>query len=317
MDQENKENLDKKDDNKKTEQNENTKEDNDKSVDESDKIKFLIPDKGSNTRYVLTPNYVENPSSRRSSRRIRPYENALLAIPNSDRNLHLADGSRIFGDIISRHRFIRRVYAILTGMILLSSIVPLVVKLVPSMEVFMREYWYLLFIPLVADIILIIILHYVKAINRKFPFNMIFLLFLVVSHSFLIAFICVFHYINEILVSLAISIIIFFILTIFTFQTRLDFLSWWPYFGVTIIILMGVTIFGILLHSRVVYILTTGILLLCLCLAIIFDTQILVAEKRQYAVLTNQDYIFAAVILYLDFCLLFTLVLSCQRCQRQ
>jgi FtsH-binding integral membrane protein len=98
-------------------------------------------------------------------------------------------------------------------------------------------------------------------------------------------------------------------LTLFAFQTRIDFTMM---SGLLFVALIGLLLFGLfaaIFHNRVLDIVYASIGAVIFGLFIVFDTQLLLGGKHKYSI-SQEEYIFAALNLYVDIVQLFLMMLT-------
>lgn len=215
----------------------------------------------------------------------------------------------LFENVSEQHKFIQRVYGLLCLMVLLTSILTTVVMFVPVVGTWIKVNWYLMVIAMLLDIVFIIILCCVKVVGRTFPWNVIVLLCLVSTHNYVMAFVCAWFEIKHILIAFGITAGVIGVLTLFAFRSTCDFTSWRPYLVIVFLLLVLLGLCACFFWSWILDIFFCSVGVAVLCIIIVYDTQLVIGGKHRQAVLPS-EYIFGAVILYLDVCLLFIFVLS-------
>jgi len=181
-----------------------------------------------------------------------------------------------FSDKAIRLNFIRKVYSILT--------VQLIVTMgfigfffIPSVATFSQQNPALLWVALAFSIIMMLALVCVPSIRRKSPHNLIFLGLFTLCEGWLIGAICSTYEVTEVLIAVGMTAGVVFALTLFAMQTKVDFTAWG----------------GALLCVLVVFVLAGFI----------------AAFFPQYS-LDPEEYVFAALNLYLDIINLFLYILQ-------
>lgn len=97
-------------------------------------------------------------------------------------------------------------------------------------------------------------------------------------------------------------------LTLFAFQTKIDFTGWGGALFSFLIILMVVGVFTIFFPSNILRTVYAGIGALVMSLYIIYDTQMMIGGDHKYSI-SPEEYVFAALTLYLDIVNLFLYIL--------
>jgi FtsH-binding integral membrane protein len=153
---------------------------------------------------------------------------------------------------------------------------------------------------------------YNASLLREVPYNYIFLAAFTVSLSYMLGMISAFHSIQAVLVTIGITFFVTLGVTIFACQTKFDFTSSIAIYLVMLVLslvvwgcAMGIVYFcgGIVMHG--VYG-GAGAVLMALFLA--YDTQMIIGNKEyNYG---PEDYVNAALQIYLDVCNLFLYILQ-------
>lgn len=221
-----------------------------------------------------------------------------------DESLPVAADARL-DDRKIRHAFIRKVYMILTGQLMVTFASCALMSLHEPTRTFvlgsgMPLYWF-------NAVSMFVLVCFLSAYKRSYPINMILLSAFTVSSSYLVGTVTAMFAEagagDLVLEAVFITATVFIILTIFTLQSKWDFSFLGAGLGMSlwILILWGLfaAIFGA--QAGMVYSLAGSILF---SLFIIYDTYML-AERHD-----PEDYVIAAVELYLDLINLFLYILQ-------
>lgn len=205
--------------------------------------------------------------------------------------------------------FIRKVYAILTAQLALTVIIAAPMQTMPPMW-FAQNQW-LLTLSMVFTIATICAMSCCPKMAREFPSNYILLFTFTLFEAILVGFVSATYTAGSVLVCLAATVFIFFGLTLYAWTTTSDFTGMGPYlFGALLsLICFGFVIsllgmFGIHVpYGNLIY----GIAgIFIFVMYIVYDTQLIIGEfhghKHQFGI---DDYVFAALNLYLDLINLF------------
>ncbi|KAL7561226.1 hypothetical protein ACA910_004147 [Epithemia clementina (nom. ined.)] len=209
-------------------------------------------------------------------------------------------------DRLIRLNFIRKVYAILSAQLLLTFVMCAWMALVPSMRTFCLETSggiTLLYTNMVLGFVLICFMHGFK---RRYPHNYIILTLFTVSMSYMIGFVTATYEQagagDLVIEAVFITFTVFVVLTLFTLQSKWDFSFMGAGLGMLLWIMILWSIFSMIFGFQTgsVYALLGSILFSAF---IIYDTY-MIAER-----LDPEDYIVAAIELYLDIINLFLYIL--------
>ncbi|XP_023327752.1 protein lifeguard 1 [Eurytemora carolleeae] len=146
--------------------------------------------------------------------------------------------------------------------------------------------------------------------RRRTPHNFIFLGLFTVAEGFLIGTVVATYQTDEVLMAVGMCAVVTLSLTIFAFQTKIDFTAWG---GALLAILVIFVLFGFICifipKSRVLVLVYASLGAVVFSLYIVFDTQIMIGGKHKYS-LSPEEYVFGALNLYLDIINLFLYLLQ-------
>lgn len=112
-----------------------------------------------------------------------------------------------------------------------------------------------------------------------------------------------------VLIALGITVLVVVSLTAFAFQTKYDFTNLSGMLFVSLVVLILFGIFAGIFHSRVLSVLYACIGVIIFSLYLVYDTQLVIGGKHKYQ-FSVDDYVFAALNIYLDIVNLFLFVLA-------
>jgi FtsH-binding integral membrane protein len=212
-----------------------------------------------------------------------------------------------------RMGFVRKVYGILVAQLLLTVVIagPL-----SQMQQFVLRNTWLMPVSMVVTFGTICAMSCCGNITRTFPTNYIFLFVFTAFEAVMVGFISAQYTAQSVVLAAGVTTLVFLGMTVFAWKTKKDFTGLGPYlfaglvvfaaFGLLLSILSicGVNIDGALMVYDVI-----GVLIFTFY--IVFDTQRILGEhgghKVQFGV---DDYVFAALTLYLDIINLFLYLLQ-------
>ncbi|RXG73975.1 Protein lifeguard 1 [Armadillidium vulgare] len=244
-------------------------------------------------------------------------------------------GNLEFSDKSIRHGFIRKVYLILCGQLTITFGLVALFTLSEGVKAFARNNQWLFWVALVTTFVCLIALSCCGNLRRKFPHNFIFLGLFTVCEGFLLGCASASFEAVEILIAVGITAAVVLGLTLFAFQTkfvmrlfvdcyRIDFTMCGGFVLVSVIVLMlfgilalifrnrtrlsiYVNLFVIYFRSCPLYIRVSAHLLFCFYL--VFDTQMMLGGNHRNAI-SPEEYVFAALTLYLDIINIFMYILT-------
>ncbi|XP_067121174.1 protein lifeguard 1-like [Centruroides vittatus] len=177
-------------------------------------------------------------------------------------------------------------------------------------KTFVQEHKELVWVSMILTFAILFAMICFEDVRKKVPGNYICLFLFTTAESFMLGIIASAYKKEEVLYAGAICVVVFFALTAFAFQTKIDFTLYSGFLFVAMIVLIifgFVTIF--LPHNRILNLVYASIGALIFSLYIIFDTQMMLGGKHKYAI-SPEEYIFAVLNLYLDIINLFLMILQ-------
>lgn len=153
-----------------------------------------------------------------------------------------------------------------------------------------------------------IVLACCESVARKFPLNMILLMTFTVMESFIVGAISSVYKIDTVLIAVGITMVIVIGLTLFAFQTKYDFTGFGIYLFVFALILLVFGIVSIFIRSKILNIVYASLGAGLFSMYLIFDTQLMLGGKHKFSI-SPEDYILAALNIYIDIINLFLMIL--------
>ncbi|KPP67497.1 protein lifeguard 1-like [Scleropages formosus] len=212
-----------------------------------------------------------------------------------------------FEDKTIRRAFIRKVFTVVTVQLLITfSVVCIFTFSEVVQKAVQRNIW----IYLSSYIIFVVValcLTFSSSFSRKHPWNFVALGVVTLSLSYMVGTVASFHSTTAVAIAMGATLIISFTIVIFSAQTRVDFTIC---NGILLVLAVDLLMFGffsIFFHSTVLQIVygCLGALLYAMFLAV--DCQ-LVMGREKYCI-SPEEYVFAALILYLDIIMIFLYLL--------
>ena len=206
-----------------------------------------------------------------------------------------------------RTGFIRKVYGILLGQLAISLIfISMGILFKDIVLKFVINYPVIMYITAVISIIICCLLSFVKSLARTVPINYILLLIFTVCESYLLMIISCTYEPTIVFSAVALTVACTLGLTVYAWTTKKDFtpLVAWMWAVVFTFIFCGLLFFC---FGRNVYIFYCGGGVSIYSIYIIIDTQLLLGKFQHE--FNTEDYVFAAMNLYLDIINLFLYIL--------
>ncbi|KAK7590959.1 hypothetical protein V9T40_002572 [Parthenolecanium corni] len=216
-----------------------------------------------------------------------------------------------FSDKTIRNGFIRKVYLILMCQLSISTAFIAAFVCNDGLKTYAQNNVSLVMIAFFVTIVCLLAMSCFESARRQAPLNYIFLFIFTIAESFFLAVVSSYYKANEVLLAVGICAVICFALTVFSFQTKIDFTRMG---GILLIAMVILLIFGITLMfwpqadgARLVYA-CLGALLFSVYL--VYDTQLMIGGEHHKYSISPEDYVFAALNLYIDVIQLFLMILS-------
>ncbi|XP_068942260.1 protein lifeguard 2-like [Petaurus breviceps papuanus] len=214
-----------------------------------------------------------------------------------------------FSDMTIRKDFIRKVFFILTFQLMITlGLICLFIFCIPIKTWVLLNPWftYTLF---PAIFVLIVILACFEDARRKVPENFFLLFIFTLVEGLLLGAISVFYHADEIMWAVGGTALVTWSLTLFALQTKFDFTSlsailWTILF---VLILYGSLYF--FMRSYWLHLIYAALGTLVFSVYLVLDTQLMLGRSLQYA-LSPEEYVFAALNLYLDITNIFVFILQ-------
>ncbi|XP_026841019.1 protein lifeguard 1 isoform X2 [Drosophila persimilis] len=220
-----------------------------------------------------------------------------------------ADKNFDFDDQSIRKGFIRKVYLILMVQLLITFGFVSVFTFSKGTQEWVQKNPYLVWIALVVLIVTMISMACCESVRRKTPLNFIFLFLFTIAESFLLGMVAGQYEANEVLMAVGITAAVSLGLTIFALQTKWDFTMCG---GVLVACLVVFIIFGIIaifIPGQVIGLVYASLGALLFSVYLVYDTQLMLGGNHKYSI-SPEEYIFAALNLYLDIVNIFMYILT-------
>jgi len=214
-----------------------------------------------------------------------------------------------FGEKAIRRAFIKKVYGILMVQLLLTFGIICLFMFVEPVKEFTRKSPYLYWIAFAVTIVCLIGMACCESVRRSFPTNFIFLGIFTAAEGFMLGTLSARFSVDAIMIAIGITAGVTLGLTVFAFQTKIDFTACGGCLCALLMVLIMMGFFFAFMPSNKYTMIGYGTAgALVFSLYIIYDTQLMMGGKHKYA-LDPEEYIFAALNIYLDVVNLFLYIL--------
>jgi len=207
--------------------------------------------------------------------------------------------------------FIRKVYAILTAQLFITSLF-IVFGFNESVRQFYLSSTLILYIALFTPFILIIVLICSPKLTRKVPLNYLILGIWTLCEGYLVGFFSSLYDPYSVFLAASLTVTVTFALTLYAFTTEKDFtfLGGLLFVLSFIMIFLGLffMIFGInnaFISKLYLFYLVLGVVVYSIYL--IYDTQLIMGKENEFSI---DDYVIAAMMVYLDIIQIFINILQ-------
>lgn len=208
-----------------------------------------------------------------------------------------------------RHNFIKKVYSLLAVQLIITiSIIALFALHQDIHDWALKNRWFHTAAFVVAFVILIMITCMDK-LRRKHPHNLIILFAFTIAESLMLAALTVMFDTKVIFYAGALTTVICLGLTLFAFQTRVDFTA---KSGIMLVILMVATLtlmIGLFFPpSKPFILIMSSVMAIIMGIFLVIDTQMIVGGTHSIQ-MSPEEFVFAAINLYLDIINMFLYIL--------
>jgi len=234
---------------------------------------------------------------------------AMYGGEDDSRPLQDGAGNFAFSEKSIRLAFIRKVYGILTVQLGVTIAIISMFFFWKDLALYTRENNWLFYVALALTLVCIIALGCCPGVRRTFPMNFIFLGIFTICEGFLLGVVSSRYSTETVLIAAGVCAVVVFSLTIFAFQTKIDFTMCRGFLFVAVIVLFCFGFGMIFWHNKVAYLVYSCLGALIFSMYIVFDTQLMLGGKHKYSI-SPEEHIFAALNLYLDIVQLFMFILS-------
>ncbi|XP_065369650.1 protein lifeguard 1-like [Calliphora vicina] len=214
-----------------------------------------------------------------------------------------------FDEASVRKGFLRKVYLILMCQLIVTfGTVAIFLFHQPTLE-FSQKHRYLAVVALVITLVIGVAMACCETPRRKFPTNFICLAIFTAAESFLMGTIAGRYKADSVLLAVGITAILCLSLTIFAMQTKYDFTVCGGFVVCSMMCLMIFGIVTIFYRNHIVHTIYASCGALLASFFLIYDTQMMMGGEHKYSV-SPEEYIFAALTLYMDVIRIFLFILK-------
>ncbi|XP_022114008.2 protein lifeguard 2 [Pieris rapae] len=214
-----------------------------------------------------------------------------------------------FSEASIRRAFIRKVYALVMCQLLVTMGFISIFVFYKPMQLFVEEHNYIIWMALIVVFVTIIAMACCESARRKAPNNFIFLFIFTVAMSIPLGFVSSRFQVKEVFIALGVTATICLAVTIFAFQTKWDFTMCGGFVIATLTVLI---MFGFMMlflpYNNKLHLLYSGVGVLLFSMYLVYDTQLMMGGEHKYSI-SPEEYVFAALNIYLDIINIFVKIL--------
>ncbi|KAF7669257.1 hypothetical protein LDENG_00218000 [Lucifuga dentata] len=220
------------------------------------------------------------------------------------------EDTNCFNDATIRRGFIRKVYLTLVIQLLVTiGIICAFLYWDALKEWTWSNYWFT-YCMMAVVIVLIVALSCCDNLRRQVPLNFIALGLFTVAEGLMLASVTVFFEAEAVLWAMGATALVSFSMSLFAMQSKWDFTMANGSLWVLAWTLFSFALLCAILRSQYVYIVYACLGTLLFSVYLVFDTQLILGGKHRKYEISPEEYIFAALNLYLDIIMLFLLLLK-------
>ena len=202
--------------------------------------------------------------------------------------------------------FIRKVYGILSMQLILTTFMCLISITSPSYASFQKTHPGFIWLSMIGSILILLAICCIPGMSRKVPANYILLFTFTLFEGYMVSAACSMTNPKLVLMAAAMTCAITIALTVYAWTTKTDFTVCGSLLFLSACCLLIMSLFAMFFKFLHVVVATLGIFIYSIY--IIYDTQLLIGNKEN--ALDIEDYIFGALMLYLDVINMFLYILQ-------
>uniref|UniRef100_A0A8C3WCF0 Uncharacterized protein n=1 Tax=Catagonus wagneri TaxID=51154 RepID=A0A8C3WCF0_9CETA len=239
-----------------------------------------------------------------------PRDNYVVQISEETTPEHSTPSSSPFSDTAIRRAFIVKVFLLLSVQLLITSAIISLFIFCNALRVWVVKNPWFTYALLPAFFVVFIVLACCGKLRRQVPANYILLGLFTILQGLLLGTVSVFYNAEEVLWATGATALVTLSLTLFAFQTKWDFTL---LNGMLFVLLFVLIIYGILLifiRSYWLHLLYAGLGTIIFSLYLVMDVQLMVGGRHHHSNLDPEEYVFAALNIYMDIINLFLFILQ-------
>ncbi|XP_076826330.1 protein lifeguard 1 [Brachyhypopomus gauderio] len=214
-----------------------------------------------------------------------------------------------FSEAAIRRGFVRKVYLTLLVQLLITIGIICAFLYWDTLRTWTIKTSWFNFTMMAVTLVLIIVLSCCGDIRRKVPLNFIFLGLFTIAEGLLLGSVTVFYNAEAVLWAVSATALVSFALSVFAVQSKWDFTAATGSLWVICWTLISFGLLCAILRSQYLYIAYASLATLVFSIYLVVDTQLMLGKKHKYSI-SPEEYIFAALNLYIDIVVIFLMLLQ-------
>lgn len=232
--------------------------------------------------------------------------------PKDDEDALAASGlGNSFGDKAIRHAFVRKVYLILMLQLLVTVGVIALFTFHQGVKSFVQRNMWVYLLSYGVFIVTYMTLVCCSGVRRKYPGNIIMLSIFTLAMSYMTGTIASTYDTQIVIMTVGITAVICFLISIFAMQTKYDVTGWGMYLFVAGMVMFVFGIVAIFTFSHIMRTIYSAGIALLFSMYLVYDTQMLIGGRKYE--LSAEEHVFGALTLYIDVVQIFIALLGLSR----
>ncbi|XP_017133350.1 protein lifeguard 1 [Drosophila elegans] len=220
--------------------------------------------------------------------------------------------SIIFEDQSIRKGFVRKVFGILLAQLLLTCAVMAAFVYHEPTKQFVQSNSVVVFVAMIVNIVVLVMIVCVESVRRKHPVNLIFLAIFTFTMSVLLGTASSVMDSDIVLLAVGITAVLVIALSVYAVQTKYDYTAKGGMMITFVMILLVLAVCRFSMPEFVDSLPIAGLCAVITCFFLIYDMQSIIGGNRAEQ-LDPEEYVFAALTLYLDVVRIFIYILRILR----
>ncbi|XP_042207040.1 protein lifeguard 3-like isoform X2 [Homarus americanus] len=213
-----------------------------------------------------------------------------------------------FSDKAIRHAFIRKVYLILMVQLLITLCIVSLFTFHAGVRTFVQKHMWVYFVSYAVFLVTYLSLVCCSGIRRRWPGNFIVLGLFTLALSYMAGTIASTFDTKIVFMTVGITCVICFLITLFATQTKYDFTGCGIYLFVATMVMFLFGIIAIFTYNKILDTVYAGGIALLFSMYLVYDTQMVVGGRRHQ--ISPEEHIYSVLTLYSDIVYIFMNLLS-------